>query len=50
MMREYDQPPEPHGEIADPYHGSMADFEVVFGVLDRCTDALIARYAETAAS
>lgn len=45
MMREYDQPPEPEGEIEDPYHGKMADFETVFDLLDRCTESLIARHA-----
>ncbi len=47
MMREYDQTPAPDGEIADPYHGSMADFETVFEVLDRCTDSLIARHVSS---
>ena len=47
MMREYDHPPAPDGEIPDPYHGSMADFELVFEILDRCTDSLIARHTET---
>ena len=47
LMREYDQPPSPDGEIPDPYHGSMADFERVFEILDRCTDSLIAHHTET---
>ena len=49
MIRQYDQPPAPGGEIADPYWGSMADFRAVFEVLDRCTDTLIARHTATAA-
>lgn len=38
-MRVFD--PEGGDDVPDPYHGDHKDFEIVYSMLDRCTDKLI---------
>ncbi|MBP9926576.1 MAG: low molecular weight phosphotyrosine protein phosphatase [Cyclobacteriaceae bacterium] len=40
LMREYD--PKGLGDVPDPYHGTEADFQEVFEILDRSIDSFIA--------
>ena len=40
LMREFD--PFGPGDVPDPYHGSEADFQEVFEILDRSVDRMIA--------
>lgn len=39
LMREYD--PNGHGNVPDPYHGTEADFQEVYEILDRSIGQLI---------
>lgn len=39
LMREYD--PKGLGEVPDPYHGTLTDFQDVFEMLDRSIDQFI---------
>lgn len=47
LMRDYD-PVSTGGEVPDPYYGHERDFQEVFEILDRSTEALIASLTKEA--